>query len=79
MPTRCASRFLGRFRHRDRNIIRPAARQDLANRHHGIWLPKQNVLRCLTALETVLARNGFSAPVRAAAQAAYAVYDETPA
>ena len=45
----------------------------------GYGCRKQNVLRCLTALETVLARNGFSAPVGAAAQAAYAVYDETPA
>ena len=45
----------------------------------GYGCRKQNVLRCLTALETVLARNGFSAPVRAAAQAAYAVYDETHA
>ena len=45
----------------------------------GYGCRKQNVLRCLTALETVLARNSFSAPVGAAAQAAYAVYDETPA
>ena len=45
----------------------------------GYGCRKQNVLRCLTALETVLARNGFSAPGGAAAQAASAVYDETPA
>ena len=44
----------------------------------GYGCRKPNVLRCLTALEAVLGRNGFSASAGAAAQAAYGVYDETP-
>ena len=36
---------------------------------------KPNILRCLTALEAVLRRNGFDAPVNAAVDAAYGVYD----
>jgi (S)-ureidoglycine-glyoxylate aminotransferase len=40
----------------------------------GYVCRKANVLRCLTALETVLRRNGFKLPAGAAADAAYAVY-----
>ena len=36
---------------------------------------KPNVLRCLSSLEAVLRRNGYSAPAGAAIDAAYKVYD----
>jgi (S)-ureidoglycine-glyoxylate aminotransferase len=41
----------------------------------GYVCRKANVLRCLTALEAVLRRNGFAAPAGAAVDAACAVYD----
>ncbi len=37
---------------------------------------KANVLRCLSALDAVLRRNGYSAPANAAVDAAYDVYNE---
>lgn len=40
----------------------------------GYVCRKTNILRCLTALETVLRRNGFSAPPGAGVDAAYAKY-----
>jgi len=40
----------------------------------GYVCRKANVLRCLTALEAVLRRNGFALPAGAAVDAAYAVY-----
>jgi len=36
---------------------------------------KANVLRCLTALEAVLRRNGYAAPAGAGIDAAYKVYE----
>lgn len=36
---------------------------------------KANILRCLTALDAVLRRNGFAAPANAGVDAVYAVYD----
>lgn len=36
---------------------------------------KANILRCLSALDAVLRRNGFEAPVNAGVDAAYAIYD----
>ena len=40
----------------------------------GYVCRKANVLRCLTALEAVLRRNGFKLPHGAAVDAAYRVY-----
>jgi (S)-ureidoglycine-glyoxylate aminotransferase len=37
---------------------------------------KANILRCLTALETVLRRDGFEGPRGAGVDAAFAVYDD---
>ncbi|MGI9424214.1 MAG: alanine--glyoxylate aminotransferase family protein, partial [Hyphomicrobiaceae bacterium] len=37
---------------------------------------KANVLRCLSALDAVLRRNGFDAPSNAGVDAAYKVYDD---
>jgi len=45
----------------------------------GYVCRKDNILRCLTALEAVLRRNGFAADAGAAVDAAYAVYDHAPA
>ena len=42
----------------------------------GYVCRKANVLRCLTALEAVLRRNGFAAPPGAGVDAAYDVYGE---
>jgi (S)-ureidoglycine-glyoxylate aminotransferase len=42
----------------------------------GYVCRRSNVLRCLTALETVLRRHGISPPAGAAADAAYRVYDQ---
>ena len=41
----------------------------------GYVCRKANILRCLTALEAVLRRNGYEAPAGAGVDAAYAVYD----
>jgi len=41
----------------------------------GYVCRKANILRCLTALEAVLRRNGYAAPAGAGVDAAYAVYD----
>ena len=41
----------------------------------GYVCRKANVLRCLTALEAVLRRNGFALPAGAAVDAAFRVYD----
>ena len=68
------ARLAAGFRHRDRHIVRAAGGQDLAHRHHGICCRKANVLRCLTALEAVLRRNGVKLPAGAAVDAAYKVY-----
>jgi (S)-ureidoglycine---glyoxylate transaminase len=38
---------------------------------------KPNILRCLNALEAVLRRNGYEAPVNAGVDAAYGVYDQS--
>ena len=38
--TRVRSDDAERFRHRDRHLVRSAARQDLAHRHHGLRLPQ---------------------------------------
>ena len=43
----------------------------------GYVCRKANVLRCLTALEAVLRRNGFAAPAGAGVDAAYGVYGES--
>ena len=40
----------------------------------GYVCRKSNVLRCLTALEAVLRRNGVKLPAGAAVDAAYKVY-----
>jgi (S)-ureidoglycine-glyoxylate aminotransferase len=42
----------------------------------GYVCRKANILRCLTALEAVLRRNGFASPAGAGVDAAYAVYDD---
>jgi (S)-ureidoglycine-glyoxylate aminotransferase len=42
----------------------------------GYVCRKSNVLRCLTALETVLRRQGVKIPAGAAVDAAYGVYDQ---
>jgi (S)-ureidoglycine-glyoxylate aminotransferase len=42
----------------------------------GYVCRKPNILRCLTALEAVLRRNGFPAPAGAGVDAAYDVYDK---
>jgi len=42
----------------------------------GYVCRKANVLRCLTALEAVLRRNGFALPAGAAVDAACAVYEK---
>jgi len=43
----------------------------------GYVCRKANILRCLTALEAVLRRNGFALPAGAAVDAACAVYDKS--
>ena len=45
----------------------------------GYVCRKANILRCLTALEAVLRRNGFASEAGAAVDAACAVYDNAPA
>ena len=45
----------------------------------GYVCRKANVLRCLTALEAVLRRNGYKSPAGAAVDAAYKVYAEAQA
>ena len=42
----------------------------------GYVCSKQNILRCLSSLEAVLRRNGFTAPAGRAVDAAYSVYNE---
>ena len=42
----------------------------------GYVCRKANILRCLTALEAVLRRNGFASDAGAAVNAACAVYDD---
>ena len=41
----------------------------------GYVCRKSNVLRCLTALEAVLRRNGLKLPAGAAVEAAYSIYE----
>ncbi len=41
----------------------------------GYVCRKANVLRCLASFETVLRRNGYTAPAGAGVDAAYKVYD----
>lgn len=41
----------------------------------GYVCRKSNILRCLSALDAVLRRNGFNAPANAAVDAAYEVYE----
>jgi len=43
----------------------------------GYVCRKSNVLRCLSALEAVLRRNGFEAPPGAGVDAAYAIYESS--
>ncbi len=45
----------------------------------GYVCRKANVLRCLSSLETVLRRNGYTAPAGAGVDAAYKVYDDVKA
>ena len=45
----------------------------------GYVCRKANVLRCLTALEAVLRRNGLTLPAGAAVDAAYKVYEDAKA
>ena len=48
-------RHAERLRHRDRHVVRTAARPRLAHRHHGLHRRKERA-DCLAALEAVLAR-----------------------
>ena len=42
----------------------------------GYVCRKENVLRCLAALEAVLRRDGFAGPAGAGVEAAYEAYDQ---
>ena len=48
-PRRRAAHDARGFRHRDRHLVRPAARQDLARRHHGLRLPQGECARSASA------------------------------
>lgn len=45
----------------------------------GYVCRKENILRCLSSLETVLRRNGYKAPAGAGVDAAYEIYDNEKA
>ncbi len=69
--------MLARFRHRDRHLVRAAAGKIWRIGTMGYVCRKENVLRCLAALEAVLRRNGVKLPAGAAVDAAYRVYEST--
>ena len=67
-----------RLRHRDRHLVRAAARPHLAHRHHGLQLPQAERPHLPGRPGGRLRRAGLSVPAGAAVEAAYRTYSLPP-